>query len=131
MTDIEIRIPLALTTAQVIRASPTKINEAEARELAQELHAVIEAVRVGYPAHHIPGAGPIDFVLADLLDAVRRTALGFWPWDRDRAVGEESCFLMERLTDIDQGFLYDRYLVLCDHINGTNFARESEPAVPN
>jgi hypothetical protein len=57
------------------------------------------------------------FELADLVEAVRRTVLGFWPYN---GVAEESEWLMDRLTSIDDG-LYQRYLRLHDKTQMTSF----------
>jgi hypothetical protein len=119
---ITIAIPIALTASQIIRASPAAISESEARQLALELHDLIAEVQARY------GEGKLSddeaaFGLADLVDAVRRTVLGFWPSD-GAAAGSESCWLMEQLTDIGDArntLLYDRYLRLHDRIQGTDF----------
>lgn len=58
------------------------------------------------------------FTLADLLDAVRRTVLGFWSADQNAAVAEID-WVEEQLTAIDDA-LYARYLRLCARIQGTN-----------
>jgi hypothetical protein len=124
LDDITITIPIALTTSQVIRASPAAISESEARQLALELHDLIAEVQARYLSR--PLREPAAFGLADLVDAVRRTLLGFWPTD-GTAAGNESCWLMEQLTDIDGALLYDRYLLLHDRIQGTNFATIANP----
>ena len=116
MTDITITIPLALTTSQIVRANPAAISESEARQLALELHDLVAEVQARYARHPLPEGKLSDdeaaFELADLVDAVRRTALGFWPYSQD-AAGTESCWLMEQLTHIEDA-LYDRYLRLHD-----------------
>jgi hypothetical protein len=124
MTDITITIPLPLTASQIIRGSPAAISESEALELARELHDLIAEVQVRYVGRPLREGKLSDreaaFGLADLVDAMRRTVLGFWPSDPD-AAGNESCWLMEELTDIDDA-LYDRYLRLHDRTQSTNFA---------
>ena len=75
--------------------------------------------------------GP-PYELADLVDAVRRTVLDFWPRNQD-AVGDESVWLMDELTRIDMSMespLYDRYLRLCDRIQATNFAQSADQRNP-
>ena len=127
MTDITITIPLTLTSSQIIRASPAAISESEALELAHELHDLVAEVQARYVRHPLREGKLSDdeaaFELADLVDAVRRTVLGFWPSD-GAAAGSESCWLMEQLTDIGDArntLLYDRYLRLHDRIQGTDF----------
>ena len=63
MINIEITVPLAMTTTQIIRAVPT-ISEGEARGLAQELHEVIALVQSAYAAH-VPerDADPLSYSL--------------------------------------------------------------------
>jgi hypothetical protein len=124
MTDITITIPLTLTSSQIIRASPAAISESEALELAHELHDLVAEVQARYVRHPLREGKLSDdeaaFELADLVDAVRRTVLGFWPSNED-AVGSESSWLMEELTRIDDA-LFDRYLRLHDRTQSTNFA---------
>jgi hypothetical protein len=124
MTDITITIPLTLTASQIIRGSPAAISESEALELARELHDLIAEVQARYVRRPLREGKLSDdeaaFELADLVDAVRRTVLGFWPPNQD-AVGHESVWLADELTRIDDA-LYDRYLRLHDRTQSTNFA---------
>ena len=127
MTDITITIPLALTVSQIIRVNPA-ISESEALELARVLHDLIGEVQARYVRRPLREGKLSDdraaYELADLVDAVRRTVLDFWPRNQD-AVGDESVWLMDELTRIDMSMespLYDRYLRLCDRIQATNFA---------
>jgi hypothetical protein len=111
---ITLIIPIEMTAAQIIRANPALENEALA--LAEELHAIIDATRERYaarpPGH--PQDVTIPFELEDLIDAVRRTVLGFWPAG-DMAPGSESMWVMEQLTyRCTTSDLYDRYLRLCE-----------------
>ena len=160
MSSIELVIPLELTTSQIIRASPVPISENAARELALELHDLVDEAQARYARPAVPvSESELDdlaklddderraravkrplisddraaFVLADLIDAVRRTALGFWPYNNGEAVAQESRWLMEELTRIDDA-LYARYLRLHDRINATNFAEiatgEDHPQSP-
>jgi hypothetical protein len=125
MTDLLITIPLTLTASQIIRGSPKAISDPEALELALELHDLIGEVRARFVYVKRPqvGGGFFDpgaaFELADLVEAVRRTVLGFWPYN---AVAEESEWLALRLTSIDDD-LYQRYLRLHDRTQMTSFGK--------
>jgi hypothetical protein len=122
-TDLMITIPLALTASQIIRGSPKAISDPEALELALELHDLIGEVRARFVYVKLPLVGGgfsdngADFEVADLIEAVRRTILGFWPHG---AEADESVWLMDRLTSIDDD-LYNRYLLLCDKVHMTSF----------
>ena len=147
MTTLTISVPIELTAAQTIRHRPSTTDAAlspatedakrEAAELAREAHAIIAEVQaryaplplvtltddVGYAlARRMPSDDESAFVLADLVDAVPRTILGFWSTNQNAAV-RESDWLWEQLTAIDDD-LYVRYLRLCDRIQGTNLAVE-------
>ena len=146
MTTFTINVPIELTAAQIIRNRPSTIDAAlspatedakrEAAELAQEAHAIIAEVQARYVrlprvtrsddgrvlAQRILSDDEYAFMLTDLVDAVRRTLLGFWSASRIAAV-HESDWLEEQLTAIDDD-LYVRYLRLCDRIQGTNLAAE-------
>jgi hypothetical protein len=131
-TDITITIPLALTASQIIRGSPAAISESGALELARELHDLIAEVQARYVRHPILERMPSDdecdfepvarmpsddecaFMLADLVDAVRRGLLGFESTNQNAAVAE-SDWLEELLTSTDDA-LDARYLRLCDRI---------------
>jgi hypothetical protein len=101
ITDITITIPLALTASQIIRASPAAISESEALELTRELHDLIAEVQARYVRGPRREGKLSDdqaaYELADLVDAVRRTVLDFWPRNQE-AVGDESVWLMDELT---------------------------------
>jgi hypothetical protein len=133
-SDIQLTIPVALTVSQIARANPT-IGDDEARELAQQLHSIIDAVQAAYATHppdkamltmRLPGVArclpyeaAVAYELGDVIDSVRNTNFGFWLGDE----AELSVWIMERLTDLDgSGFLYDRYLLLYDRVQGTDFA---------
>jgi hypothetical protein len=57
----------------------------------------------------------------DVVETILRTAVDVWPLD-EGAGAAESVWLYERLEAVDGDELYDRYLRLCDKINGTNIA---------
>lgn len=120
MTDLVIAIPLTLTASQIIRGSPKAISDPEALEL-HDLIGEVQA-RFGDVKRPLVGGGFFDpgsaFELADLVEAVRRTVLGFWPYN---GLAEESEWLALRLTSIDDD-LYNRYLRLHDKTQMTSFA---------
>ena len=92
---ITLVIPVEMTASQIVRAYAVSkrdppMSEAEALELAGELHAIIETMRPS------PQPNP-SWELADAQDAVRRTVLGFWPED-GKATASESCWIMEQLS---------------------------------
>ena len=138
MTDLTLTIPITLTASQIIRNCPSTIDESEAAKLAHEAHAIIAEVQARYVRprmlERLPFDGESDFepvgrevsddecafMLADLVDAVRRTVLGFWSANQNAAVAE-SDWMEEQLTRIDDA-LYARYLRLCDRIQATNYA---------
>jgi hypothetical protein len=123
MTDLVITIPLTLTASQIIRGCPKAISDPEALELALELHDLIGEVRARFVYVKLPlvGGGFSDngaaFDLADLVEAVRRTILGFWP---ENAEAEESIWLAHQLMSISDD-LYNRYLLLHDKVQMTSF----------
>ena len=137
MTDITITIPLGLTVSQIARANPT-IGDDEARELAQEVHSIIDMVQAAYAAHlpdkakltaRLPSAArclpyetALAYELGDVIDSIRNTIVGHWPTDHSEEA-ELSCWIAERLTDLDSSdILYVRYLRVHDRVQGTNFA---------
>jgi hypothetical protein len=136
MTDLTFTVSIELTASQIIRNCPSTIDESEAAKLAQEAHAIIAEVQAHFVRYRIriPNDDECDFeivsreasddecafTLADLVDAVRRTVLGFWSVN-ENAAGAEANWVEEQLTRIDDA-LYARYLRLCDRIQGTNYA---------
>jgi hypothetical protein len=135
MATLTFNIQATLTASQIIRNCPSAIDESEAAKLAQEAHAIIAEVRARYVRHplvlltdddgralarRMPSDDECAYTLADLVDAVRRTILGFWSANQDAAVAEPD-WVEEQLTWIDDA-LYARYLRLCDRIQGTNYA---------
>jgi hypothetical protein len=139
MTDIAFTIPLALTVSQIARANPA-IGDDEARELAQEMHSIIDMVQAAYAAHppdkatltaRLPGAAgclpyetAVAYELGDVIDSIRNTIFGHWPGgNHSIEAGDLSCWLMERLTDLDDSdILYFRYLLVHDRVQGTDLA---------
>ena len=137
---IQITVPIALTLAQIARANH-EIRDDEALKLAQELHDLIAAMQTAYivrppkPAAlaarlpeghaHLPYEDAVAFEVADVVDSLRNSVLGFLPpdWNHACHIGE---WLMERLTDLGDDSLYDRYLRLCSRIGdpGVCAARE-------
>jgi hypothetical protein len=138
--NLKITVPVALTLAQIARANQD-ICDDEALKLAQELHALIDAVQTAYIVRppsptalaarlpeehaHLPYEDAIAFDVAEVVDTLRRSVLGFLPpdWNEACSAGE---WLMERLTDLGDDSLYDRYLRLCSRISepGVHAARE-------
>jgi hypothetical protein len=119
MSDITLTIPLELTAAQIIRlrAEPTLVDEAHeatARELAIELHRLLAAVQAHEASRPLRIAS-IPFTAVDLVDAMRRHALGLLPMNPD-AAAQEADWIFEMLDDHDGG-LGDRYLRLCKRID--------------
>ena len=137
---IQITIPLALTRAEIARVNE-KIRDDEALTLAHELHDLIAAVQTAYivrppsPAAlaarlpnedaHLPYEDAIAFEVADVVDSLRRSVLGFLPPDWDEACNT-GVWLMKLLTDLGDDSLYDRYLRLHSRISepGVHAARE-------
>ena len=74
---------------------------------------------------HLPYEDAIAFEVADVVDTLRRSVLGFLPPDWNEACNA-GVWLMELLTDLGDDSLYDRYLRLCSRIGdpGVRAARE-------
>ena len=137
MTDITITIPLELTVSQIARANLTIGND-EARELALEVHSIIDMVQAAYAAHppdkatltaRLPGAArclpyetAVAYELGDVINSIRNTIFGFWPTDSNEEA-ELSCWIAKWLTELDASdILYVRYLRVYDRVQGTDFA---------
>ena len=119
MSDITLTILLELTAAQIIRlgAKPTAVDEADearARKLAIELHRLLAAVQA-HEASRPLRIARIPFTAVDLVDAMRRHALGLLPMNPN-AAAQEADWIFEMLDDHDGG-LGDRYLRLCRQID--------------
>jgi hypothetical protein len=105
MNDIELKIPLALTEARIIRRG--NVGGAEAYDLALELHAIVAAYRQLYavrPAceRNYP-AGDIEE--ADVIETILRTVIG-------ETTESEIDWLYERLEAVDGEELYERFVRL-------------------
>ena len=118
MSAIELIIPLELTTELIIR-SAENIDKSDAHALAVELHDIIARVQQFYADRpRILTDGRPQFEAAHLVWTILRCVLNFWPEDESRAAGDAVWIaLIEPMGD-----LYDRYLRLCDRIDGSNVA---------
>jgi hypothetical protein len=118
MQDIELKIPVELTASRIERRA--SISAEAANQLAIELHAIVANYRQLFALrppcdHYTPSEE------TDVVETILRTAVDVWPSDED-AVAAESMWLFERFDAVDGDELYDRYLRLCDKINGTDWA---------
>jgi hypothetical protein len=104
MTDITLTFPVELTAAQIIllNAEPgdkssavTEADEGRARELAEELHCFLATVQT-LEATATLRLADIPFTGVDLVDAMRRQALGLVPKD-PHAEFQESEWVFEML----------------------------------
>jgi hypothetical protein len=118
MQDIELRIPVELTALRI--EGHSHISAEAANQLAIELHAIVADYRQLFalrpPCDHYEPCEEIDVV-----ETILRTAVDIWPSDEDEVAGE-SMWLFERFDAVDGDELYERYLRLCDKINGTDLA---------
>jgi hypothetical protein len=116
MSDMELKFPLALTAARIIRAGVIE-DEAVALKLAHELHDIVATYRALYAARpecerDYPCA---DIEEADVIDTIVRTTLGNGPNDHGG-------WVYERFLGVDGEDLYVRYMKLADKVLGTDFA---------
>jgi hypothetical protein len=122
MSDITHVIPVTLTAARIIRHG--KVDEAEALALAEELHRIVhdyvDLLSVRAPDHY-----PLsdEFTKADMIDTILRTALGVWSADE----GAESAWICDQFSRVDGDELHERYLRICDAINGTEIGNLLDP----
>ncbi len=123
-TDIELSIPIEFTAIQMRRANAS-ITEETAQTLAAELHDIISSARKLYSVRPSPKSN-VKCEEIDVVETLRRTAVNVWPADSE-ATANESCWLMERLTDVGGDELYVRYVRLCDRVIGT---RPTLAAIP-
>ncbi|HZZ21495.1 MAG TPA: hypothetical protein VFE60_02470 [Roseiarcus sp.] len=123
MTDITLTFPVELTAAQIIRlhAKPgdkskavTEADEAKALELAKRLHSFLATAQVLEASQPLRIAS-IPFTAVDLVDAMRRQALGLVPTNRDTAFHEQE-WVFEMLDGLG-GNLCDRFLRLLTEID--------------
>jgi hypothetical protein len=132
MTDIELKIPLALTESLIIRRMAVVFGESvdttSALELACELHAIIDGYRrlrsveppyVGSNRYELMDIAAIEE--PDMVLTILNTALGWWPED-EAAAASQSEWIAGQFSQADADDLYERYLRLCDRINGTDLA---------
>jgi hypothetical protein len=123
MSDITHVIPVTLTAARIIRHGKVD-DEAEAQALADELRSIVHdyldllSVR---PPDHYPL--PDEFTKADMIDTILRTAVGMW----SAAEGDESVWIYDQFSRVDGDELCERYLRICDAINGTDTANLLDP----
>jgi hypothetical protein len=118
MQDIELKIPVELTAWRI--EGHARITAEAARPMAIELHAIIAAYRQLFVLRP-PGDYYTEFEETDVVETILRTAINVWPSDED-AAAHENMWLFERFSAVDGDELYDRYLRLCDKINGTDLA---------
>jgi hypothetical protein len=127
MSNIELSIPADLTAAQIIRASPS-IDEEAAQKLAAELHDIAACMQKAFALR--PSDLPIEE--SDAVQTMLRTAVGFWPADKD-AAANESMWVMEQITRAEEimgaNDLYERYLRVCGMVEGVDYASEIRRAV--
>jgi hypothetical protein len=127
MADITLKIPLELTKSLIIRRLAivygNDVDISCARELAEELHAIVGAYLNLHSVRPPDGYPEPDeeFTKADMLFAILRTALDWWPKEGD-ATAHESVWIMDQFKRVDGDELYERYLRLSDRINNTDFA---------
>jgi hypothetical protein len=138
---IKLEISTELLESWIIRRMAVVYGEgvdiAPARGLAEELITVLtgylnlQTVRPPWrllkdfsseePAPAEEKAKIEAITVPDLLFAVLRTALGWWPEDSN-ATADESCWILEQFDAVDGDELYERYLRLSDKINHTKIA---------
>jgi hypothetical protein len=115
MQDIELRIPIELTTSRI--QGHARISAEAARQLAIELHEIVAAYRQLFAAR-LPCGCFVDNEEADVVETILRTAVDVLPRDGDVRC-RESEWLYERFAEVDGDELYERYLRILDRINGT------------
>ena len=118
MPNIELSASVDQMAARICRVNRS-INEETAGELAAEVRDIIACVQHSYSAGR---RGSPDDEEIDVVRTFLRTVVDIWPSEEGGAANE-SVWLMERLTDIDDE-LYLRYMRLCDRVNGTDFVAE-------
>ena len=131
-TDLELKIPIELTAALIIRRTAIvfsePVDQALAVKLATELHAIIDGYRL-LRSVQPPYMGPNKYELKD-IDQIEEpamvltiliTALGWEPND-DNAAANQSVWIFEQFNIADADHLYERYLRLYDRINGTDLS---------
>jgi hypothetical protein len=119
MPDIELRIPVELTASRIERRG--SISAEAADQLAIELHGIVADYRQLFALRPPPCDAYAESEETDVVETILRTAVDVWSSDKDE-VAAESIWLFERFNAVDGDELYDRYLRLCDKINGTDLA---------
>ena len=122
-TDIDLRITVEFTATMIIRCSVIK-DEATARALALELHEIIGLFRGFYSARP-----PYEHELLEKmpdLEEIEETdlVLAIWRTAFDISAFLEGEWLYDQFERVGADELYERYLRLCDKINGTAVRRE-------
>jgi hypothetical protein len=125
--DIDLKITVEFTGTMIIRCDVIK-DEAQAHALALELHEVIGifrglySVRPPYQRELLEKMPDLEEIEeTDLVLAIWGTAFDICPTN-ERAALLEVDWLYDQFERIGADELYDRYMRLCDKINGTNFA---------
>jgi len=132
LDSLIIKIPLALTEALIVRRMASVFGEGQthgqAGELAHELHVIIDGYRrlrsveppyMGSNRYELMDIAAIEE--PDTVLAILNTALGLWPQDHDASAGQ-GVWIFHQFDHADADALYERYLRLCDRINGTDEA---------
>jgi hypothetical protein len=120
MQDIELKIPVELTTSRI--QGHARISAEAAHQLAIELHEIVAAYRQLF-AVRPPCGYFVDNEETDVVETILRTAVDVLPRDGDVRM-RESAWLYERFSAAGGDELYERYLRLFDRINGTDLAEE-------
>jgi hypothetical protein len=119
MSNIELSIPADLTAAQILRANES-IDEEAAQKLAAALHDIAACMQKAFALQ--PSDLPIED--SDAVQTMLRTAVGFWPADKD-AWANESVWVMEQITRAEEimgaNDLYERYLRVCGMVEGVDY----------
>jgi hypothetical protein len=129
MIDIDLNLTVEFTATMIIRCNVIK-DEPKARALALELHEIIELFRRFYSVRP-PYEGELLKELSDLEEIegtdlvlmIWRTAFDIYPKTESMALLEGE-WLDYQFGRIGADELYERYMRLCDKINGTKYAEE-------
>lgn len=111
--NVEISIPVGLTSARIARANPA-LSEETADALAVELHEIVALARCFYSVHPDPNGSALSEE-TDLVLTLLDTAVNVWP-SNSGAAANESVWIMERLANLGADEPYTRYLKLCCNI---------------
>jgi hypothetical protein len=119
MQDIELKISIELTASRIQERA--RISAEAAHQMAIELHGIVVAYRQLFAVRPPPYDDYAESEETDVIETILRTAVDVWPSDED-AAASESVWLYDALSHVDGDELHDRYLRLCDQINGTDLA---------